>query len=80
MLLLQSNNFVLDQDSQLTTLGVKGSVTLMNENHVFEHMARKEPHSNEELQKYLPGNFIKRVEKTYLGKRMSANENQSNKR
>jgi hypothetical protein len=62
------------------TMGLKGEVTFLNENHVFEQMAKAEPHSNEELQKYLPGSLIKRVEKTFLGKRMGANENESNKR
>jgi len=80
MLLLRGSNFVLDQDSLSTKLGVRGVVTFLNENHVFEQMAKADPHSNDEMQKFLPGALIKRVEKTFLGKRISANENQSNKR
>lgn len=48
---------------------------------MFEKLGLGHAHSKEELDKILPASLIKRVEKTMLGKRISANGSErSNKR
>ena len=57
-----------------------GTVTISNENHIFEKMGMSDARSKEELEKYLPGSLIKKLEKTFLGKRISRTEDGANKR
>jgi hypothetical protein len=68
--LVKGNGFELTYNAQRQWLGLASeNAQLLTEDDVLQELGLANAQSNSELQKYLPENFVTKLEKTFLGKR-----------